>query len=121
LHFGPVFQTIYPLFVVLVMADIVRHTIALLLPGWEKGRFAFSLFFRAMNLLVLYFLINAADLLVAGEVIAPGLQPVLKGLNQMLHLGVIVAAVVTLGQLAWELYRYLFRASDNGRRVVARL
>lgn len=120
-HFGPVFQTIYPLFVVLVMADIVRHTITLLLPGWEKGRFTFRLFFRAMNLLVLYFLINASDLLVAGEVTAPGLQPVLKGLNQMLHLAVTLAAVITLGQLAWDLYCYLFRPSDTRPRVVARL
>ena len=66
-HFGPVWQTLYPLFVVLVIADIVRHTIDVVRPGWEKGRVAFRMFFRALNLLVLYFLINATDLLVPGE------------------------------------------------------
>src|SRR5664279_61623 len=55
MHFGPVWQTAYPLFVVLVIADAVRHTIDIVRPGWERGRVAFRMFFRAMNLLVLYF------------------------------------------------------------------
>ena len=40
-HFGPVWQTIYPLFVVLVVADLIRHTIDLARPNWERGRMAF--------------------------------------------------------------------------------
>ncbi len=121
MHFGPVFQTIYPLFVVLVVADIIRHTIVLLRPGWEKGRFAFRMFFRAMNLLVLYFLINASDLLVSGGSVAPNLQPVMKGLNQALHLAVVVAAIIAIAQLARDLYRFFFRGADNGQRAAVNL
>lgn len=121
MRFGPVFQTIYPLFVVLVVADIVRHTLALVRPGWEKGRVAFRVFFRAMNLLVLYFLINASDLLVVGDAIDPKLQPVFRGLNQALHLCVIVAAIITVAQVAWDLYRFFFRGADNGQRAVVSL
>ena len=121
MHFGPVFQTIYPLFVVLVVADIVRHTIALLRPGWEKGRIAFRVFFRAMNLLVLYFLVSASDLLVPGDAVTPQLQPVIKGLNQAMHLCVIVAAIVTVAQVARDVYRYFDRDSENGQRAVASL
>ena len=64
IHFGPVWQTLYPLFVVLVIADLVRHTVDVVRPGWEKGRIAFRMLFRGLNLLMLYFLIKAPDLLV---------------------------------------------------------
>ncbi len=36
LHFGPVWQTLYPLFVVLVIADMVRHTVDVVRPGMGK-------------------------------------------------------------------------------------
>lgn len=120
-HFGPVWQTLYPLFVVLVVADIFRHTIALLRPGWEKGRFAFRLFFRAMNLLVLYFLVHAPDLLAPGDAVSPQTQPVIQGLNQALHIGVVVAAIITMAHVAWDLYRFFFRDDENGHRAVVSL
>ncbi len=115
-HFGPVWQTLYPLFVVLVIADAARHTIDLVRPGWGKGRVAFRMFFRAMNLLVLYFLINASELLVAGEGAPANFQPVLKGLNSGLHIGVVVAAVVSVAQLLWDLYNLIGNRGDNGAR-----
>ena len=120
LRFGPVFQSIYPLFVVAIVADIVRHTIALLRPGWETGRLALAVFHRAITLLVLYFLINAADLIVVGNAIDPNLQPVLKSLNHVTHLGLLVATVVTVAQSAWDVYRY-FGRSGNGQRAVISL
>ena len=118
-HFGPVWQTLYPLFVVLVIADAARHTIDVVRPGWGKGRVAFRMFFRAMNLLVLYFLINASDLLVAGDAAPANFQPVLKGLNSGLHIGVVVAAVVSVAQLLWDLYNLIGNRGDNGARASA--
>ena len=120
-HFGPVWQTLYPLFVVLVIADLVRHTVDVVRPGWEKGRVAFRMFFRALNLLMLYFLIKANDLIVPGEAAAPNLQPVMKGLNTALHIGVIVAAIVTLAQMAWDLYDFFGRRAGNGTRAAVSL
>ncbi len=119
LHFGPVWQTLYPLFVVLVIADLIRHTVDIVRPGWERGRVAFRMFFRAMNLLVLYFLINAPDLLVAGEAAPANFLPVLKSLNTGLHIGVIVAAVVSVAQLMWDLYNLIGSRGDNGSRATA--
>src|SRR5271165_4676194 len=118
-HFGPVWQTIYPLFVVLVIADAARHTIDLVRPGWERGRLAFRMFFRAMNLLVLFFLINAGDLLVASDAAVPNVQQIMKGLNTALHVGVIVAAVVSVAQLLWDLYNLIGNRGDNGARATA--
>jgi hypothetical protein len=119
IHFGPVWQTLYPLFVVLVVADVVRHTIEILRPGWDKGRLAFRLFFRGMNLLVLYFLLNATDLLVAGEALPAQQQPVIKNLNQAIHIGIAVAAIITVIQTARDLYMHFVRGRENGQRAVA--
>ena len=120
-HFGPIWQTVYPVFVVGVVAEVVRQSIALLRPGWEKGQFAFRMFSRAVNLVVLYFLINAADLIVTGDAINPDLQPVLKGINHVAHLCLIVAAVMTVAQTAWEIYSFFFRGTGNGHAAAASL
>jgi len=119
MHFGPIWQTIYPLFVVLVIADALRHTIDIARPGWEKGRVAFRMFFRAMNLLVLYFLINAGELIVASDTAAANLQPVIKGINSGLHIGVVVAAVVSVAQLMWDLYNLMGNRGGDGASAAA--
>jgi hypothetical protein len=119
-RFGPVWQSVYPLFVVSIVAEMVRHAIALLRPGWENGRLAITVFHRAISLLVLYFLINAADLIVVGDAIDPNLQPVMKGINHVAHLCLVVAAVMTVAQSGWETYRY-FRRAENGQRAVVGL
>jgi hypothetical protein len=120
-HFGPVWQTLYPLFVVLVVADIIRHTIDVLRPGWERGRVAFLLFFRLMNLVALYFLLNATDLLVPGDALPAQLRPIITNLNVAIHLGLIAAAIVTMAQMAWDVYRFFFRSAGNNKRVVVSL
>ena len=118
-HFGPVWQTLYPLFVVMVIADLVRHTIDVLRPGWERGRVWFRILFRAMNLLLLYFLMNATDLIVASDATNTSLQTVMKGINRVAHLCLIVAAVMTVAQMAWDAYRYLGHRNNGARAVVS--
>jgi hypothetical protein len=121
IHFGPVWQILYPLFVVLVIADMVHHTVNIVRPAWEKGRVAIRMFFRALNLLTLYFLINAKDLLVPGDAAPPNLQPIMNGLNTAIHIGLIVAVIVTVAQLAWDVYDLLGRRTGNGVRAVVSL
>lgn len=120
-HFGPVWLTLYPLFVVLIVADVVRNSIALLRPGWEKGQFAFRMCVRALNLVVLYFLINATDLIILGDGTDPKLQPAMKSLNQALHICIAIAAVITVAQTVWELYSFFFRRAGNGQPAEASL
>jgi hypothetical protein len=120
-HFGPVWQTLYPLFVVLVIADMARHTFDVARPGWLKGRVAIRMAFRALTLLALYFLINAKDLLVLGDAANPNLQPVINGLNTAIHIGLIVAVIVAVAQMAWDVYDFLGRRTGNGERAVVSL
>ncbi|HZD32475.1 MAG TPA: hypothetical protein VE779_12535 [Candidatus Angelobacter sp.] len=114
-HFGPVWQTLYPLFVVLVVADLIRHSIDLLRPGWERGRVAFRLFFRAMNLLVLYFLVNATDVLLGSN---PNIQPFMANLNHGIHVALIIIAVIAVAQAMWDAYCLIGRRIGNGERAM---
>jgi len=82
---------------------------------------AFLLFFRAMNLLALYFLFNASDLLVAGDSLPTQLHPVIKNLNQAIHIGLAVAVIVTVAQAARDVYRYFLRGDGNGQRAIVSL
>ena len=79
------------------------------------------MFHRAITLLILYFLINAADLIAVGYAIDPNLQPVLKGINHVAHLCLVVAVVVTVAQSAWDVYRYFVKGNGNGQRAVVNL
>lgn len=121
LRFGPVFQTVFPLYALMVFADVTRHAMTLMRPAWERGRVAFRLFFRLTNLTILYFLVNAPDLLVPANAADAKAQAALKGVNQGIHTGLVVVTVIVAIQFLWDVYTVLFRNSENGERAVASL
>jgi hypothetical protein len=121
LQLGPVFQTLYPLYVALVLLDVIRHAVALVRPGWDAGRFAFRIVYRATTLLILYFLIHAQDLLVPGKVAGPNVQSALGGINQAIHFGLVITSVIVAAQFAWDLYTHLFRDAGKGQHAVVSL
>ena len=118
-HFGPVFQTIYPVFVVLVVLSIVRASIDVARPGWERGRTWVRLVFRVLNLIVLYFLYNATDLFVPGSANVPNIGEVVKGLNTGLHVGVGVVIIITVIQAGKDIYELIRDRFNGGERAVA--
>jgi len=120
-HFGPVWQTLYPLFVALVIVSVVRATIDVVRPGWEKAKIIFTVFFRLANLAVLLFFLNAEELIVAADASNPQLQQAVNGINRVAHLCVIVAIVMTVAQAAWDVYRYFFRDRKNGQQAAVGL
>lgn len=120
-RFGPVWQTLYPLFAVAIVVDLVRKTLAVLRPAWEKATVWFDVFFRVLNLAALYFLYNAADLIVVGDAVSPDLQPVFKGINHVAHLCILVAAVMTVAQASWDVYRHFRRSPKNGLQALVSL
>jgi len=119
IHFAPVWQTIYPLFVVLVLFSVIRSSVDVARPGWERGRTWFRLIYRALNLLVLYFLFNAAELFVAGSANPPGMAEVLKPLNTAMHVAVAAVAIVTVTQMGWDVYHLIRDRFDSGERALA--
>jgi len=119
MRFGPVWQTIYPLFVVLVVFSAIRGSVDVARPGWERGRAWFSLIYRALNLIVLYFLYNATELFVPGSASPPGMAEVLKGLNSGMHIGVGVVIVITVIQAVQDVYHLVRDRFNGGERALA--
>jgi uncharacterized membrane protein len=109
LRFGPVWQTIYPLFVVMVLVDLTLTAAMLVWPQWIQGRRVSRLVMSALGLVVLYFLINAPDLFVAADSITPQLQALAKGTNYGVHLGLVIAAIVSVVNIGIESVRFVGR------------
>ncbi|MGZ4733605.1 MAG: HAAS signaling domain-containing protein [Terriglobales bacterium] len=109
LRFGPVWQTIYPLFVVMVLVDVTLTAAMLVWPQWTQGRRVSRLVMSALGLVVLYFLINAPDLFVAADSITPQLQALAKGTNYGVHLGLGIAAMVNVVNIGIESVRFVGR------------
>ena len=119
LHFGPVWQTIYPLFVVMVVFSVIRTSVDVARPGWERGRAWFRLVYRVLNLIVLYFLYNATELFVPGSANTPGITEVLKGLNTAMHVAVAAVAIVTVIQTGQDVYHLIRDRFDGSERAIA--
>ena len=109
IQLGPIFQSVFPLYVVMVVVDVVRHAVVLIRPGWDRGRFMFRIFYRLLTLLILYFLIHASEVLVPGRAADPNFRTSLVGINQGIHLGLTITAVIVAAQFAWDLYTTLLR------------
>ena len=109
LHFGPVWQTIYPLFVVMVLVDVALTAAMVAWPQWIQGRSVSRLVMSALGLVVLYFLINAPDLFVAADASAAQLQGLAKGINYGVHLGLVIAAIVNVINIGVESVRFVGR------------
>ena len=109
LHFGPVWQTIYPLFVVMVLVDVAVTAGMLIWPQWAQGRSVSRLVMSALGLVVLYFLINAPELFLPADASAAQLQALAKGINYGVHLGLVIAAIVNIVNIGVESVRLVGR------------
>jgi hypothetical protein len=121
IHFSPVWQTLYPLFVVLVLASLVRAGFEVVRPGWERGSLWVRLIFRGLNLLVLYFLIRADQVIVAADTAPEKLQEVIPNLNHAIHYALILVAAITVAQMLWDVYNLIRSRGGNGHRAVVSL
>jgi len=119
MRFGPVWQTIYPIFVFLVIFSVIRSCVDIARPGWERGRTWFRLVYRVFNLIILYFLYNATELFVPGSASPPGMTDVLKGLNTGMHVGIAFVGAFTIFQLGQDLYQLIRDRFNGGERAMA--
>ena len=122
LRFGPVWKTIYPLFVVLVIVDLGLTASRLIWPRWTEGGQVTRLVMSALGIIVLYFLIGAPDLFVASDANTPQLQALAKNLNLGVHIGLTVTILVNVFNVVKESARLIGRSlgrvhQANGRRV----
>ena len=104
--FAPVWLRLYPLFVALGVAEVLRHGLEIVRPYAARLHRVARLIIRTFSLVVLVCLIRARDVFVS---VAPGnqqMQPLLENINSAIRLGLLVAAVVIAAQFlvdAWNL------------------
>ncbi len=118
-RFGPVWQTIYPLFVVIVLVDVMFTAAMIARPHWTQGRHVALLVMSALGLVVLYFLINTPEVFVAADPNAPELQELVKSVNYGIHIGLMIAAIVNVINIGKEGIRLIGRSF--GRASQARV
>ena len=107
LRFGPVWQTIYPLFVLMVIVDFGLTASRVIWPRWTQGGQVSRLVMSALGLIVLYFLINTPDLFVAADASTLKLQSLAKGINYGVNVGLTIAAVVNVINVVRESVRLI--------------
>jgi len=107
LKFGPVWHTIYPVFVMIVLVDVILTAAMIARPHWAQGRHVALLVMSALGLIVLYFLINAPELFVASDPSSAESQSLVKAINYGLHLALFIAAIVNVVNIVKEAVRLI--------------
>ena len=109
LRLGPVWQTIYPLLVVTVAADLALTASLLVRPLWIKGQPISRLVMNSFSLIVIYFLINAGDLFMAADPSVARLQALVKIVNYWSHIGLMITVVLIVAKMVVEIVKLVGR------------
>ncbi len=103
--FGPVWMRLYPIFVLLAVAEVLRHTLQIVKPHATRVHKAVDLAIRAVSLGVLMFLLRAKEIFVAADPGNPQMQSALTALSHALRLGLAIAAAIVIVKLAIDLWK----------------
>ncbi len=109
LRLGPIWRTLYPLLVVMVVVNLALTASMLIWPLWAKGRMLSQLVMNALSLVVVYFLITAPDLFIAVDPSAAKLQGLVKTINYWTHIGLQITAVVIVIKMVVEIVKLVGR------------
>ncbi len=118
--FGPVWLQLFPLFVLMAVAEVIRHAYELARPYAIRKHAIARLTMRGLNLVVLFFLIRAKDVFVASNPANPQMQDALTSINYALHLGLMIAAVVTGVKLVADVWKLIRTPAEQARQATAR-
>ncbi|HWR14612.1 MAG TPA: hypothetical protein VN577_07270 [Terriglobales bacterium] len=117
LNFGPVWLQLYPLFVALVCIDVGFTAAQLYRPQWTSGARISVVVKGAVGLVVLYFLLNAPDLMVPVNPTAQW-QNLVHNLNRALHLGLTVAFIVIVVNIGISLVKLIGKRIGRAHQAI---
>jgi hypothetical protein len=106
LTFAPIWLKLYPLWMVLGIAEVARHTFEFVRPDATRQHRVFSLVPRSLSLLTMFFLIRAGELFVVNPS-NPALQGAIGAINYGTRLGLTIAAVIALAKLLLDVWKVL--------------
>ena len=121
LRFSPVWQTIYPLFVGMVVVDLILIAARIARPQWTSGRQMSRLVMGVLGLIVLYFLVSVPELFVAADPSSLEFQTLAKTTNFGLHMGLVVAVIVNVVMMGRDAVMFVWRRLNHANGAVVGL
>lgn len=113
MRFSPAWQTIYPLFVGMVVVDLIFTATRIARPHWTSGQQVSRLVMGALGLIVLYFLVRVPELFVAADPSSSEFQTLAKTINFGLHIGLVVAVIVNVVIIGRDAVMFVWRRLDQ--------
>ena len=118
LNFGPIWRTLYPLFVAAAVVDIARTAATIYRPSW-RGELILTFAVGGLGFVTLCILATASDLFVAVNGNSPQMQAVVKNVNFAVHLGLRIAIVVRVITLLVEASKLIWKKLNQAHQVTA--
>jgi hypothetical protein len=116
LRFGPIWYSLYPLFVFMVVFDGFRHTMQIFRPQWNGHR-ALNLMMSALGFVTLYFLLITPEPFLAADPQSAPVQALVKNVNFGLHLGLMVAVVIKVILLVVDGAKFVGRKLSHAQQT----
>lgn len=116
LHFGPIWLSLFPLFLIAAIVDISFTAAMLFNPQWNSGRRISRVAMSVLGLAIVLILLQTPELLSPTH---PGAQAQVKAINSVLHLGLLVAAIVNVINIAVAGTKLISVKLGDARRVAA--
>jgi hypothetical protein len=109
LHFGPIWLSLFPLFLLAAIVDISFTGGMLFNPQWNRGRRVSRVVMSALGLIIMLILLKTPELL----------SPPHPGINSALHLGLLVGAIINVIYIAVAGTKLIGAKLGEARRVAA--
>ena len=116
--FGPIWIELFPLFVFMLVVDVSFTATMVFRPHWTEGARFSRLVMSLLGLALLFFLVRSPDLFVAANS-SPGAQSLARTVNQAAHMGMLIAVIVNIINIAVATVRLVGDKLNNARNVVA--
>jgi len=118
LHFGPIWLSLFPLFLVAAIVDISFTGAMLFNPQWNRGRRISRVIMSALGLVILLILLQTPELLSPAHPETQA-QSQVNAINSALHLGLLVVAIINVINLAVAATKLVVAKVGGARRVAA--
>lgn len=97
LHFGPIWLTLWPLFLLTAIVDISFTLAMFVRPDWTKARRIGGLAMSTLGLVVVLILLESSDLFVPTHA---GAQGSVHAVNKAFHIALVAALIVNIVNIA---------------------
>jgi hypothetical protein len=109
LVYAPAWQIFYLPILLFVLLSLAQQGLNFAFPRWTRNRLIASVSLSSLGLLLTLFLFRAGDLFLVNPEAANATRYVglAAGINAVVHYSVLAGALITLGQIVWQIRRIL--------------